>query len=52
MNDLVIMSRQELMILINTLKSIDVNGFDSMDKLVGAVTFLTEVMARKEDSTE
>lgn len=51
--DQIIMTKQELFVLINTLKSIDVHGFDSMDKLVGTVAFLNDVMKRvPEDTTE
>ena len=46
MGEMAIVTKQELMVLINTLKSIDVHGFDSMDKMVGSVTFLTEILAR------
>ena len=46
MNDSVIMSKQELAVLINTLKKLDVRGFESMDMLVGTVAFLNDVMGR------
>ena len=47
MDEMANVTKKELIILINTLKSIDVHGFDSMDKMVGSVTFLNEILARE-----
>lgn len=42
-----LVSKQEIAMLIQTLKRLDVRGFDSMDMIVGAVAFLNDVMERK-----
>ena len=46
MDENVTMSKQEVMLLINTLKRLDVRGYDSMDMLVGMVAFLSDVSGR------
>ena len=46
MDENVTMSKQEVMLLINTLKRLDVRGYDSMDMLVGMVAFLNDVSVR------
>ena len=40
-NLIVKLTEQELYSVISTLKSIDVRGFESMDRLVGLVVFFT-----------
>ena len=52
MGDMAIISKQEVAFLINTLKSLDVRGFDSMDKVVGTVAFLTDVLQREPKAAE
>ena len=47
MEEMAIITKKELFYLINTLKSIDVCGFDSMDKVVGSVAFLEDVLKRE-----
>ena len=47
MDEYVTMSKQEIMLLINTLKRLDVRGYDSMDMLVGMVAFLNNVSNRE-----
>lgn len=52
MGNNVIMSKEELVKLIETLKQLDVRGFNSMDMLVGTVMFLTDVLNRKAPAEE
>lgn len=51
MDENVTMSKQEVMLLINTLKRLDVRGYDSMDMLVGMVAFLNDAMGRETENT-
>lgn len=46
MDENVTMSKQEIALLINTLKRLDVRGYDSMNMLVGMVAFLSDVSGR------
>ena len=48
MNEYAIVSKQDVVTLINTLKQIEVKGFDSMDKLVAAVAFLNMVLNQEQ----
>lgn len=51
MGEFVKMSKQELSMMVNTLKRLDVRGFESMDMLVGMVAFLNEAMGRETENT-
>ena len=46
MENNVIMSKEELVKLIVTMKQLDVRGFNSMEMLVSMVAFLNDVMGR------
>lgn len=51
MDEYVKVSKQELAMMVNTLKKLDVRGFESMDMLVGMVAFLNEAMGRETENT-
>jgi len=51
MDEFVKMRKQELAMMVNTLKRLDVRGFESMDMLVGMVAFLNEAMGRETENT-
>lgn len=51
MGEFVKMSKQELAMMVNTLKRLDVRGFESMDMLVGMVAFLNDAMGRETENT-
>ena len=46
------MNKQELSMMVNTLKKLDVRGFESMDMLVGMVAFLNDAMGRTQENKE
>ncbi len=46
MSEHVVVDKMSVKMLVNTLKQIDVRGFDSMDRLVGAVMVLEEILSR------
>ncbi len=48
MNDVVIISRKDVNVLINTLTQIDVRGYPSMDKLVASVSFLENLLKQEQ----
>ena len=52
MDEFVKMSKQELAMMVNTLKRLDVRGFESMDMLVGMVAFLNEAIGRTQENKE
>ena len=52
MDGFVMMNKQELAMMINTLKKLDVRGFESMDMLVGMVAFLNDAMGRTQENKE
>lgn len=51
MDEFVKMKKQEVAMLINTLKRLDVRGYDSMDMLVGMVAFLNDTLGRETENT-
>lgn len=51
MDEFVKMKKQEVAMLINTIKKLDVRGFESMDMLVGMVAFLNDAMGRETENT-
>ena len=52
LNGLLVIDQKSVHGLINTLKEIDVRGFDSMDRLVGAVAYLQNIAAQEPISCE
>lgn len=52
MGEFVKMSKQELAMMVNTLKRLDVRGFESMDMLVGMVAFLNDAMGKAQENKE
>ena len=52
MKEQVTLSKGEIVTLINTLKQLDVRGFESMDMLVGMVAFLNEAIGRTQENKE
>ena len=46
------LTKQEVVMLVNTLKKLDVRGFESMDMLVGMVAFLNDAMGRTHENKE
>lgn len=52
MDEYVKVSKQELAMMVNTLKKLDVRGFESMDMLVGMVAFLNDAMGRTQENKE
>lgn len=51
MDEFVKMKKQEVAMMVNTLKRLDVRGFESMNMLVGMVAFLNEAMGRETENT-
>ena len=51
MDEFVKMKKQEVAMLINTLKRLDVRGYDSMDMLVGMGAFLKDALGRETENT-
>ena len=52
MNDEIILSNQEVVSVINTIKEIKPRGFDSMNRIVGLVMFFENKLNQQPDPIE